>query len=65
MSWDDGGRGRGFILFYLPISKAGEAMGESSVVMVKMPSNFRSGKGGVTVAEMWARTLWLPTVLVW
>jgi len=43
---------------YLPISKAGEAMGESSVVMVKMPSNLRSGKGWVTSAEIRARTLY-------
>lgn len=32
-------------------------MGESSVVIVKMPSNLRSGKGAVTEAEMRARTL--------
>lgn len=32
-------------------------MGESSVVMVKMPSNFRSGKGSDTSAEMRAITL--------
>jgi len=32
-------------------------MGESSVVMVKMPSKGRSGKGAVTSAEMLARTL--------
>ncbi len=32
-------------------------MGESSVITVKMPSNFRSGKGAVTEAEMRARTL--------
>lgn len=42
---------------YLPNSKAGEAMGESSVVIVKMPSNFRSGKGWVTSADIRARTL--------
>ena len=42
---------------YRPTSKAGEAMGESSVFMVKMPSNFRSGKGAVMVAEMRVRTL--------
>ena len=41
----------------LPTSKAGEAIGESSVVMVKMPSNFRSGRGSATSAEMRARTL--------
>ena len=28
---------------YRPVSKAGEARGESSAVMVKMPSNLRSG----------------------
>ena len=28
---------------YRPTSKAGEARGESSVVIVKMPSNFLSG----------------------
>ena len=31
------------VLSYLPASKAGEARGESSVVILKMPSNFRSG----------------------
>ena len=36
----------------LPTSKAGEATGESSAVMVKMPSNFRSGNGCVTSAEI-------------
>lgn len=40
-----------------PGSNAGEAMGESSVVMVKMPSKARSGKGLVTSAEMLTRTL--------
>lgn len=30
-------------MVYLPASNAGEARGESSVEMVKMPSNFRSG----------------------
>lgn len=38
-------------------SKAGEQRGESSVLMVKMPSNLRSGKGVVTVAEMRTRML--------
>ena len=42
---------------YLPTSMAGETIGESSVVMVKIPSNFRSGKGWVTSAEIRARTL--------
>lgn len=42
---------------YRPTSKEGEAMGERSVVMVKMPSNLRSGKGAVTEAEMRAMTL--------
>ena len=42
---------------YRPTSKAGEARGESSVVMVKTPSNFLSGYGAVTVAEMRVRTL--------
>jgi hypothetical protein len=35
----------------------GEVMGESSVVMVKMPSKGRSGKGVVTSAVMWVWTL--------
>ena len=42
---------------YRPDSKAGEARGESSVVMVKMPSNFRSGRGATMEAEMRVRTL--------
>ena len=42
---------------YRPDSKAGDARGESSVVMVKMPSNFRSGRGAVMKAEMEVRTL--------
>lgn len=41
-----------------------EAMGESSVVIVKMPSNLRSGKGWVTSAETWARTLKGVSMLV-
>jgi hypothetical protein len=40
-----------------PTSKAGDAMGESSVVIVKMPSNGRSGKGLVTSAEILTRIL--------
>ena len=43
---------------YRPDSKAGDAREESSVVMVKMPSNFRSGRGAVMEAEMRVRTLW-------
>lgn len=39
------------------ISIEGEVMGESSVVMVKMPSKGRSGKGVVTSAVMWVWTL--------
>jgi hypothetical protein len=35
----------------------GEVMEESSVVMVKMPSKGRSGKGVVTSAVMWVWTL--------
>ena len=33
-------------------------MGDSSVFMAKMPSNFRSGKGAVMLAEMRVRTLY-------
>ena len=40
-----------------PDSKDGDAMGESSVDMVKMPLNFRSGNGAVISAEMRARML--------
>ncbi len=40
-----------------PVSNDGEAMGESSVVIVKRPSNGRSGNGAVTWAEILARTL--------
>ena len=36
------------------ISIEGEVMGESSVVIVKMPSKGRSGNGVVTSAVMWA-----------
>ena len=42
---------------HLPTSKAGDAMGDSSVVMVKMPSNLRSGRGRATSADMRVRTL--------
>ena len=37
---------------HLPVSKAGDAIGISSVVMVNNPSNFLSGKGMATSAEM-------------
>lgn len=47
---------------YRPDSKEGDARGESSVVMVKMPSNFRSGRGAVMEAEMRVRTLWMEKV---
>lgn len=40
-----------------PTSKLGDAMGDSSVVIVKMPSNFRSGLGAAMEAEMRARAL--------
>ncbi len=39
------------------ISIEGEVMGESSVVIVKIPSKGRSGKGVVTSAVMWVWTL--------
>jgi hypothetical protein len=42
---------------YLPTSNAGDAIGLSSVVIVKMPSNLRSSSGLVTSAEIWTRTL--------
>jgi hypothetical protein len=42
-----------------PTSKAGEAIGENSVLIVKIPSNFRSGYGAVTSAEIRAITLTL------
>lgn len=45
------------VVAYLPASKAGEARGESSAEMVKMPSNFRSGYGFDTVADTRAKTL--------
>ena len=48
---------------YRPDSKAGDARGESSVVMVKMPSNFRSGRGAVMEAEMRVRTLWKGSMI--
>ncbi len=49
---------------YRPASNAGEARGESSVVIVKMPSNFLSGLGVVIVAEVRARTLNMKDGLV-
>lgn len=42
---------------YLPTSKAGDASGDTSVEMVNMPSNFRSGEGAVMLAEARTRTL--------
>ena len=42
---------------YRPTSKAGEAIGENSVTIWKMPSNLRSGSGVVTSTEMRAMTL--------
>lgn len=45
------------LLAYLPISKWGAAIGESSVVIVKIPSNLRSGLGAVIEAEIRARAL--------
>lgn len=36
----------------LPISNDGDAMGLSSVVMVKIPSNLRSSDGLVTSADI-------------
>lgn len=42
-----------------PDSKEGEAMGENSEVMVKIPSKGRSGKGAVTSADIRTRTLLL------
>jgi hypothetical protein len=42
---------------YRPDSKAGDAMGESSVVIVKTPSNLRSWNGWVISAEMRATAL--------
>ena len=42
---------------HLPTSKLGAAMGESSVIILKMPSNFLSGLGAVTEPEMRARAL--------
>ncbi len=53
-NWTKGFRHRDM---YRPTSKAGEAKGESSVDMVKIPSNLRSGKGVVTSAEMRTTTL--------
>ena len=42
---------------HLPDSNAGEAMGEISVVILKIPSNFLSPNGCVTSAEIYAITL--------
>lgn len=41
----------------LPTSNAGDAIGLSSVVIVKMPSNLRSSDGFVTSAETCTYTL--------
>lgn len=43
---------------YRPTSNAGDAMGENSVVIWKMPSNLRSGYGAVTSHETRATTLY-------
>lgn len=40
-----------------PTSKAGDAIGENSVMIWKMPSNLRSGSGAVTSTEILAMTL--------
>lgn len=40
-----------------PTSKAGDAMGENSVMIWKTPSNLRSGAGVTTSTEMRAMTL--------
>lgn len=48
VSCSDGGR---------PDSKAGDAIGESSVEIVNIPSNLRSGNGTVISAEMRASIL--------
>ena len=42
---------------YRPTSKAGDAIGEISVEILKVPSNFRSGNGVVTSAEIQTDTL--------
>ena len=42
---------------YRPTSKAGDAIGENSVTIWKMPSNLRSGRGAVTSIEILAMTL--------
>lgn len=42
---------------YLPDSNAGEAIGEISVVILKIPSNFLSPNGCVTSADICATTL--------
>lgn len=44
-------------LTYRPTSKAGDAMGEISVEILKVPSNLRSGNGVVTSAEIHTDTL--------
>ena len=49
---------------YRPTSKAGEASGERSVVIVKMPSNFLSGYGDAMLAEMRHKTLCEVTIAV-
>jgi hypothetical protein len=47
---------------YRPTSKAGEAIGENSVTIWKMPSNLRSGSGVVTSTEIRATTLNIVSV---
>lgn len=42
---------------YRPTSKAGDAIGENSVLIVKTPSNLRSGNGATTLHEMLVATL--------
>lgn len=42
---------------YRPTSKAGDAMGENSEVIMNMPSNFLSGYGAVTSHETRTTTL--------
>jgi len=59
-----GNEGReGEVYCYRPVSKAGEAMGPSSVVIVKIPSNGRSVKGFTTSAETRAMTLGIAPIL--
>lgn len=55
--WDGNKESKGSEHSYLPTSNAGEASGDTSVVMVNMPSNFRSGDGAVMLAEARTRTL--------